>query len=225
MGLKESTYSSFTCAVKALLTKYCHQKVVGQQPSSLKILKCQKGPHIAPLKRKLYSSLYQCNTWKHTTLLPPSPPTSHPPRYVLQAAKRRSSVICQPNVKVSKDSWWTRLGFFVKRKVVGEVGKGVMANKCPYYRLQIKYSREWMWDMMYFGPIEITMSWVVCILSCATSKTNVPDSDWVKFEPNDLVLSMFLQYSHVQGSCDVHPVPSYQPSYTSSSCAVYMGKS
>ena len=47
------------------------------------------------------------------------------------------------------------------------------------------------------------------ILSCATSKTNVPDSDWVKFEPTDLVLSMFLQYSHLRGSCDVHPVPSY----------------
>lgn len=125
MGLKESTYSSFTCAVKALLTKYCHQKVVGQQPSSLKILKCQKGLDIAPLKSKLCSSLYQCNTWKHTTLLPPSSPTFHPPRFVLQAAKRRSSVICQPNVKVSKDSWWTRLGFFVERKVVGEVGKGI----------------------------------------------------------------------------------------------------
>lgn len=78
--------------------------------------------------------------------------------------------------------------------------------------------------MMYFGPIEINMG-VVYKLSCATSKTNVPDSDWVKFEPNDLVLSMFLQYTQIQESYDVHPVPSYQPSYTSSSCAVYMGKS
>lgn len=61
---------------------------------------------------------------------------------------------------------------------------------------------------MYFGPIGINM-WVVCKLSCATSKTNVPDSDWVKFEPNDMVLSTFCniaRFRRATMSTQHHPI-------------------